>query len=504
MIDESRKSILSMSSDEARRFLLKPSSYVNIALPAYFDFSGVLEQAEQLLYNNSIENLSNYKTALSKTPNVNYTLLMNKDGKYDWRPLSIIHPIPYVDLVNSITNNWSTLIQRFKQFQADDRIKCISIPVMSTGKKNDQAETILNWWQNLEQASIRYSLKYKYCIRTDITNCYGSIYTHSIAWAIHGKEWSKHNRNAKDGIGNIIDSSIQHLQFGQTNGIPQGSVIFDFVAEMVLGYSDLLLSEKLEKMHENFQIIRYRDDYRIFSNSKEVSEKILRILSDVLSGLNMHFNSKKTGITSDIIGTAIKKDKLFWTVRSSSIFSKENEKTSYHLSLQKHLWQIYDLSCRYPNSGSVKKALTEFLTRISGMDKLPDDSQQLISIVVSIIVHSPGAIPIGAAVLSTLFNQIDDMVVASEVITDIISQIEDIPNIGFIEIWLQRLSLVVDSEREYSDSLCQKVYSDTSIWDSTWLVKPFLEDSIVNHEYISRMKLVIPQDDVDIFFEYPS
>lgn len=151
----------------------------------------------------------------------------------------------------------------------------------------------MNWWQNLEQASIKYALIYKYCIKTDVTNCYGSIYTHSISWAIHGKQWSKKNRRPSQGIGNMIDSSIQHLQFGQTNGIPQGSVLFDFIAEIVLGYSDLRLSKKLKNIKEDFKIIRYRDDYRIFSNSKELSEKILRKLSDVLSDLNMHFNSKK-------------------------------------------------------------------------------------------------------------------------------------------------------------------------------------------------------------------
>lgn len=37
------------------------------------------------------------------------------------------------------------------------------------------------------------------------------------------------------------------MQYGQTNGIPQGSVLFDFIAEIVLGYADLLLYEDLQK-----------------------------------------------------------------------------------------------------------------------------------------------------------------------------------------------------------------------------------------------------------------
>lgn len=505
MIDKSRKSILKMSSREAKTFLLKPSSYVNIQLPRYFNFSSVIKKADDLLDSHSLIELSTSKTALSQTTDVNYTLLMNKDGRYDWRPLSIVHPVPYVDLVNSITNNWSTIINRFSEFQNDKRIQCISIPVESIGKKSDKAETILNWWQNLEQASIRYALIYKYCIKTDVTNCYGSIYTHSISWAICGKQWSKNHRSPKDSIGNIIDSSIQHLQFGQTNGIPQGSVLFDFIAEIVLGYADLELSRKLENIKECFKIIRYRDDYRIFSNSKELSEKILRELSDVLSDLNMHFNSKKTDITTDIIGTAVKKDKLFWAAKNAAICNKNNDgKLVYHLGLQKHLLQIYDLAKRYPNSGSVTTSLTTFFKRLSFITTAPKDYQQLISIVVNIIIRSPRAVPVGTAILGKLLALIKDYDEITGIIDNVINQIEDIPNIGFIEIWLQRLNLVGNKQQSYSDPLCRKIYSkNITIWNSTWLKVPFLEDSIIDHKYIKKMKLTIPQKEVDLFNDYP-
>lgn len=494
-----------MSSSEARRFLLKPSSYAGVPLPIYFNFSSVITQANDLLTHKSLVDLSNSRSALSKTENVNYTLLMNKDGRYDWRPLSIIHPVAYVDLVNSVINDWSTITDRFSQFQCDKRIKCISIPVESTSRKKDKAETILNWWENLEQASIRYAMKYKYCIKTDVTNCYGSIYTHSISWAIHGKEWSKNHRRPSQGLGNVIDSSIQYLQFGQTNGIPQGSVLFDLIAEVVLGYADLRLSKKLTGIKDDFQIIRYRDDYRIFSNSKEVSEKILRQLSDILSDLNMHFNSKKTGITTDIIGSAIKVDKQFWTIKNAAIVNKDNSgNLIYHLSLQKHLLEIYNLARRYPNSGSVTRSLTGFLKRLPGDLKPHDDYQQLISIIINITVLSPRAIPVGAGILSNLFNRMNNYDEISKDINYIVNQMEDIPNIGFIEIWLQRLSLVIDNQKSYSDPLCQKVIKDSEIWNSDWLNTTFSEDSIVDRQYIEKMKLVIPQDEVDIFSEYPS
>jgi hypothetical protein len=37
------------------------------------------------------------------------------------------------------------------------------------------------------------------------------------------------------------------MRHGQTNGIPQGSVLMDFIAEMVLGYADTLITKKTER-----------------------------------------------------------------------------------------------------------------------------------------------------------------------------------------------------------------------------------------------------------------
>ena len=38
------------------------------------------------------------------------------------------------------------------------------------------------------------------------------------------------------------------MSYGQTNGIPQGTILMDFIAEMVLGYADYLLTERLKDL----------------------------------------------------------------------------------------------------------------------------------------------------------------------------------------------------------------------------------------------------------------
>jgi len=86
---------------------------------------------------------------------------------------------------------------------------------------------------------------FAYVLHGDITDCYASIYTHSIAWALHGKSTAKAKRRDLSLSGNAIDFRLQNMQHGQTNGIPQGSVLVDLIAEMVLGYADLELSQRL-------------------------------------------------------------------------------------------------------------------------------------------------------------------------------------------------------------------------------------------------------------------
>lgn len=107
---------------------------------------------------------------------------------------------------------------------------------MPVVKEEDEKEpfhhstSILNWWSSFEQRSLELSLEYRYMFVTDITNCFGAINPQSIDWAL--------SRN--------ITRYMSAFQQGRNIGIPQGSELFCMVAELVLGYSDLLLHEKLE------------------------------------------------------------------------------------------------------------------------------------------------------------------------------------------------------------------------------------------------------------------
>jgi hypothetical protein len=435
---------------------------------------------------------------------VNYTFYTNKDGEFAWRPLQLINPVIYIFLIRELTEktNWECIVERFKKFQTNKQIRCCSIPVLSEEDepKADKANAVLNWWSAVEQQSLELSLNFSCLLNTDITDCYGSIYTHTIPWAIHDKDivkdnWLKSKKQKQDFIGDKIDTIIQGMQYGQTNGIPQGSVLMDFIAEMVLGYADMLLSEKI--MGENitdYQILRYRDDYRIFTNTQEDAVKIAKLLTEVLIGLNLRLNSNKTFSSTNIIQDVVKPDKMYW------LGAKKGERT-----LQKTLLLIHSLAKKYPNSGSVVSALSNFQKRIYKKQTIKKQTiNVLISIVVDIAYKNPKTYAITTAILSKLLSLLDENDVIEKIIEAIEKKINGIPNVGYLQIWLQRLTLKIDENKDYDERLCKKVLdNNTVIWNIDWLNNKnkdiFAQNSIIDKDYIKTMEQIIKPKEVQLF-----
>lgn len=487
------KRILDMSNDDAKLFLLKNKSYFSLDLPPYFDFNNLLLSIDNKLNGKDLKNFyKDNKTIPPKScENVNYKFLHNKDGKFDWRPFEIIHPALYVYLVNVICekDNWKKINERFKLFQKNKKIVCCSIPYESSNKKMDKKDTILNWWNTFEQKSISMSLKFNCMAITDITNCYGSIYTHSIAWAVETKNIAKKD-HSDTLLGNKIDKIIQDMSYGQTNGIPQGSVLTDFIAEIVLGYADEQISSEINKNKiKDYSILRYRDDYRIFAQNEYDLNVILKIITEVLSELNFKLNTQKTSITDDIITNSIKKDKANILVNNYIVLN----------NIQKSLFNIRNFSLIYPNSGSLLKLLTEvYEQQIKPLKKKPKNVEQIISILVDIMYRNPKTYNLCVLILSVIFSFLGKTTINKD-INLISKKFKNLPNTNYIDIWLQRLTIANNIDRKYSCTLCQKIYSEVKIWNSDWLNLEIDESLIINNERIKSISPIIQEEEVNPF-----
>lgn len=452
--------IIELNNEDAKAFFLKGKSYCTMDFPPYFDFTSLLN-----ILNKEIKRTKDLTNCCIQIPklsgrgmvrdlpsthcNVNYKFLSNKDGKYAWRPFQLIHPVIYIALVNCITEkeNWLYLQERFKKFRENKKIQCISLPVKSK-TVSDKAELISNWWHGLEQQSIKLSMKYDYMFQTDITDCYGSIYTHSIVWALHDKEIAKEKKGDKNLLGNRIDAHLQAMSYGQTNGIPQGSVLMDFISEILLGYIDYCLLEKIKNNRiENYKILRYRDDYRIFSDTPNNIDIIAKILSETLSEVGLKLNIGKTNITDDIVADSIKPDKLYY-INNRTILK----------GLQQKLYFIHSLNRLYPNSGSVSKLLSKFYKQLSKRESIKEDREVLVSIVTDIAVKSPRTYSIVAAILSKLVELEHNNKKKKVMLLSIYNKMKHIPNNGLLQIWLQRIAYPINKDLfSFDEPLCSVV-----------------------------------------------
>ncbi len=498
-------SILNLLNSEAKEYFLKNENYCNFDLPKYFNFEKLLSKVDKKFNEKKLSDFVKDKDFPKNYDDINYEILHNKDGKYAWRPLQLINPIIYVCLVHQITNesHWKLIQKRFKDFSKNKNIECHSIPRKSNTKDSNKAEKIKHWWEEVEQKSIEMALEYSYLTRTDITNCYPSIYTHSVAWAMHEKEEAKKNKADKNLIGNIIDSHLQNMSHGQTNGIPQGSTLMDFIAEMVLGYADLELDKLLKEKKEeitNYKILRYRDDYWIFSQSLNDNKKIIKCLSEVMIDLGMQLNAKKTITSSEIITNSIKEDKLYWM---------KQKQTNRHL--QKYLLIIHSLAKQFPNSGSLVRALNDFYDFLESKKLYKKNVLPLISIIVDIAHKNPRTYKNASAIISlflasTGFTEKDKI----KYLKIIIKKFNDIPNVDHLEIWLQRIAFGIkindDMESYFKNNLC-KIASrekDIKIWNFSWLnndkkLNDILETSIIDENIMKELSPVITKEEKDLF-----
>ncbi|WP_270319105.1 RNA-directed DNA polymerase [Lactococcus petauri] len=527
-MEKHQKSILRLSATEARDFFLMKESYFSINLPRYFDLDVLLKQAVETFGTSELKEIRDRIVKKEKGKNlnyfdfqdVNYTFQLNKT-KTTYRPITLIHPYLYVDLVNFLTkdDNWTELLQRFGELREKTKSKiiCHSLPFVPEKDEEDKKEASLKFWKDIEQESIKLSLEYNYLTKLDISNFYGSIYTHTIPWAFHGIDEAKKDKGNKPKLlGSKLDKKFRDMNNQETVTIPQGNKVSDLIAEVLLAYLDDQLLEKLDS-NIDFKILRYRDDYRIFTNSSEDANFIKRELVTILQRHKLSLGESKTSQSSDIVHDSIKEDKHYWIehdpvikITNDKFYQKpkqfalkfvpflrygsrklKNDRFKwimdnriYEATVQKHLLIIKEFADKYPNSGQLIGALKEFDNRVSGWKNedfahTGTDIGVLVAIVTDIIKSNPKATESGVKTISYLLSRIDYKTTLGEI----------------LESWSEQREIKKDFE--YKFLLLNQIYSNLAkrsyngyleIWFQRLVVKNLNETSYFIEEYSSSIK----------------
>ncbi len=201
------------------------------------------------------------------------------------RQLSIPNPVLHYNLCREIADNWRMLVSLI------DRSKLSkSIPKM--GPRVGRALLPSHDYPELLQIRSRIRATSKYLLRADISSFYPSIYTHSLAWTIHGKGLSKRKRGKPSLLGNRLDRWIRNAQDKQTIGIPIGPDTSLVIAETILSAVDKEIQDKIP----NVRGMRHIDDFEFGFKTYADAEGALADLQEVLRDFELELKPEKTSI----------------------------------------------------------------------------------------------------------------------------------------------------------------------------------------------------------------
>lgn len=138
------------------------------------------------------------------------------------------------------------------------------------------------------------SARFEYVVTADIRAFYHSIYTHSIAWAIHSKRIAKKNHSDAL-VGNLIDRLSRNLQDGQTIGIPVGPDTSRLVAELVGAAIDVEIQKKVKNLRRRG--MRFVDDFTLGCEDRPSAETAIAAIRRAANEFELDLNSAKTSIS---------------------------------------------------------------------------------------------------------------------------------------------------------------------------------------------------------------
>ena len=544
-MNKAARNILTLNHEEAMDFFMKSEQYHGFELPEYFTFDEILKYVREKVGTTPYKECLQNGISPDSLSDVNLDILLNKDGRYAVRPIILANPFLYYFLVREVCceSNWQVIKDLFEKFNVPHITSC-AIPVIPNEKEPfHKATTINNWWNSMEQRSIELSLEYRYMFVTDITNCYGSVNPQTFDWAFTLKDTTIAT-GIQSPIAQNIQKFLRALQQGRNIGIPQGSAIFDFVGEIILGYSDLLLHESLQakakeyeeqgKTFPPYEIIRYRDDYRIFCSNKDALEDISYTLQQVLERLNFRMNSQKTKISESIVTDAVKSDKLAY-IYNTPIFNKKGVDFD---SYEKHLLFILMFARQYSDSGSIKTMLSDIDKRLEewlhpqdkkketesilwGDVDLSDDGhlvktdqkkaqkpyyipggsvRAMSAICIQIALENVGCAHYALRIISRMIDSLKDMSEKQSIIDLVYNKLCNQPNSDYNQLWLQNMTYTQDKKNgtsPYTLRLCQLVAGKAvdPLWNNDWLKAEFTTnipyDSIVDGDTLKKVTPVI-------------
>lgn len=239
------------------------------------------------------------------------------------RAFGIPTPMKYQCLCAVLKDSWDELKQHFHQ-QTDlqeYRVSRIHLRKLF-GKKELFEMNYKNWRIDGNPETGLLFLKpqgaSKFIVKADISTFFPSIYSHSLPWALVGKETAKKNCGDKSLWYNKIDVACSTLKNGETHGLLIGPYASNLLSEVILTVVDKNLYDRGYRYYRNI------DDFECYVESYEQAQCFLHDLEEALQVFDLPLNHKKTAILSLPIAMTEK-----WIHKLNSFLAVTKDKINY-------------------------------------------------------------------------------------------------------------------------------------------------------------------------------
>ncbi|MDL2283444.1 RNA-directed DNA polymerase [Odoribacter sp. OttesenSCG-928-G04] len=208
------------------------------------------------------------------------------------RSMAIPEPFAYASQAKSISDNWINLKNHFSDKTVNDSFKISRIHLRKLKNKSELFEMNYKNFSKDGDPEQDIVIKSRYIALADISNCFPSIYSHSISWALIGKAHAKQKckQTDKGEWFNQIDLHTRNLKHGETNGLLIGPHSSNLISEIIL----VAIDHELTK--QGFKYIRNIDDYTCYVDTYEDADRFFICLSEELKKYELVLNNKKSKI----------------------------------------------------------------------------------------------------------------------------------------------------------------------------------------------------------------
>jgi len=329
------------------------------------------------------------------------------------RILSIPHPIAYKNKCQTITDNWEELQSYFQEKTKNNlhKVSRIHIRKIDNSSKvfqtcyqdiddidlDDYPELIVNHIFEMGHKNFctddypepKLLIGKRYIVKADISNCFPSIYTHSISWALVGKKDSKIHKTDTTKWYNQIDEKCRNLKDAETHGILIGPHASNIVSEIVLVAIDNELTQK-------YEYIRYIDDYTCYVKNHEEAEQFLVDLAYELRKFNLVLNHKKT----EILELPLASTEHWVRKINTFIFPDETKKLKLN-----EIRAFLDITLDLMKENKENSAILNYAIKVLSNRKMTDNAKKyFINTVHHLVLIYPYLIPLLDEKIFTLFD----------------------------------------------------------------------------------------------------